>query len=150
MNISTVVKSTGVLVAGIATLAFVLAIPLPARATSRTGQSRRPRSDVAPTSRQDPDFLRQPNPMGLRSLASPEQFAEEGDSHNNRAEIDAEVGAGDHDLLTTPVTARRQSAANGWAEQAVITMVVLAVLAVSLRLIFMPGDRIPRIGPRPQ
>jgi GAF domain-containing protein len=145
----TLVKGTGVLVAGIAALALVLAVPFLARATSRTGQSRRQQSDAAPTLRQDPYFFRQPNPLGLRSLASTEQFAEEGDPHNNSSEIDAEVGAGDHDVLTTPVAATRPPAGNGWVEQAVITAVVLAVLAVSLRLIFMPGDRIPRIGPRP-
>jgi hypothetical protein len=148
MNSTTMSKVAGV-IAGLAAVAIVLALPAPARAKSPTGEPRRPSSEVKMTLPQDAYLFQQPNPLGLRSLASPEQFAEAGDLYEGPSEIDAQVGAGEQDVLTTPVVATHPRSGGGWMEQAVITVVVLAALGVTLGLVFMPGDRIPRIGARP-
>jgi hypothetical protein len=145
MRSTTVIKIAGV-AAGIAALAFVVAVLAPAWANSRTGEPRRPASEVKTTLPQDADLFQQPNPLGLRSLASTEQFAEGDELHRNAVEIDAEVGAGEQEVLTTPVAANQPGSGGGWMEQALITTVVLAALGVTLGLVFMPGDRIPRIG----
>jgi hypothetical protein len=148
MNGSTVSNRVRLAAVGISVVAFTLVAPsMVARADVRD-RCCEGTPAAGFTQPEDPYLFRQPNPLGLRSLASPEQNAEEGELHRDPAEIVAEVGAGEHDVLTTPAAATQRTSSGGWMEQAVITAVVLAALGVSLGLVFMPGDRIPRIGNR--
>jgi hypothetical protein len=99
-----------------------------------------------PALRQDPDLRQQPNPLGFQDLASPEQEAEEGTLSQGPSEVDAEVGAGEHDIADVASSAPRQSARGDWVVQGLVILLFLAVVSISMRAIFKPSDQIPRTG----
>jgi hypothetical protein len=107
-----------------------------------------------PALRQDPDLRQQPNPLGFQGLASPEQDAEEGTLSQGPGQVDAEVGAGEHDIADVASGAPRHSASSvpqhnargDWVVQGVVILLFLAVVSIAMRAILKPSDQIPRIG----
>jgi hypothetical protein len=107
-----------------------------------------------PALRQDPDLRQQPNPLGFQGLASPEQDAEEGTLSQGPGQVDAEVGAGEHDVVDVASGAPQHSASSApqhsprgdWVVQSVVILLFLAVVSISTRVIFKPSDQIPRMG----
>jgi hypothetical protein len=86
------------------------------------------------------------NPMGFQGFASPEQNAEEDMLDQGPAQVDAEVGAGEHDAVQVPRSAAQHSAGARRVTQGVGIFLALAVLSMGFRLIVLPSDGIPRIG----
>ena len=122
-----------------ATLVVVLGSASPSMAAP-AGHSR------PTTLRQDPDLRQQPNPLGFQGLASPEQDAEEGTLSQGPGQVDAEVGAGEHDVVDVASSAPQHNARGDWVVQGVVILLFLAVVTISMRVIFKPSDQIPRIG----
>ena len=144
MNTSTIRLRACLVVAG--SLVVVLGSASPSMAAP-AGHSR-------PTLRHDPDLRQQPNPLGFQGLASPEQNAEEGTLSQGPGQVDAEVGAGEHDVVDvasgTPQhsasSSPRHGAPGDWVVQGVVILLFLAVVSMGIRVIFKPSDQIPRIG----
>lgn len=104
-----------------------------------------PQADPELTLSQNP-YASDPNPMGFSGSTSSEQGAEEGTLNQGPAQIDAEVGAGEHDVLYAPKgTAEHGNGAN-WVVQGLLILAALAVISVSIHWILYPTDQIPRIG----
>jgi hypothetical protein len=144
MKTSTIRRRACLVAAG--SLVVVLASASPSMAAP-VGHSR-------PALQQDPDLRQQPNPLGFQDLASPEQEAEEGTLSQGPSEVDAEVGAGEHDIADVASSAPRQSASSApqhsargdWVVQGLVILLFLAVVSISMRAIFKPSDQIPRTG----
>ncbi len=84
------------------------------------------------------------NPMGIRDRSSPEQNAEEGTLGQGRWQVNAEVGAGEHDVLRVDRSATQPSAAARWVMQSLVILLAVAVASMGFRLIFLPSDRVRR------
>lgn len=104
-------------------------------------------SSLAPVPMQLQDAtLYQQNPLGFGDATSPEGNPEEGTIGQSSGELDAEVGAGEHDVIETATTDSRYGPSSGSVALGVVILVAVAVVAMSVRLIFQPLDQIPRIG----
>jgi hypothetical protein len=86
------------------------------------------------------------NPTGFQGLTSPEQNAEEDTLDQAPAQVDAEVGAGEHDAVHFPRSAAQHSTGARRVTQGIGIFLALAVVSMGIRLIVLPSDRIPRIG----
>lgn len=94
---------------------------------------------------QDP-YPYQWNPLGFRGLASTEQNAGEGTLGQGPAQVDAEVGAGEHDVVDVARAVPRHSDGGDWVVQGVVILLALSIVSMGVRLIFKPSDQIPRVG----
>lgn len=132
------------LVVGIA-MFTLLATPSMAAATDTgDGCCNTSQGDSRLTSPEDP-FTYEPSPLGVKGLTSTDQNAEEGTLNQGSAQVDAEVGVGEHGVATVP-TNTAPPEGTSWVFQAVAVLLSLAVISIGIRFIFYPSDRIPRIG----
>ena len=136
MKTSTICHRACLVVAGILVAVLGTATPFEAAAAGPTRS----------TQRQDPDLRQQPNPLGFQGLASPEQDAEEGTLSQGPGQVDAEVGAGEHDVADVASSGPQHSARSDWVVQGVVILSFLIIVLMSIRVIFQPSDQIPRIG----
>jgi hypothetical protein len=147
MKTSTICHRACLVAAGVLVVALASTTPsLAAAAGTAGGCCDRSAGRPASTQPQDPYLHQQPSPLGFQGLASPEQNAEEGTLGQGAAQVDAEVGAGDHDLVDVATSAPQHSARGGWVVQGVGILLFLAVVSMSIHWIFRPSDQIPRIG----
>lgn len=86
------------------------------------------------------------NPMGFEGLGSTDQNAEEGTLRQPGAQLDAEVGAGEHDVVDVPTSAPAHGADTDLAAQGLVIFLAAVVISIGVRWIFLPSDRIPRVG----
>lgn len=146
MNNSTIAHRARLVGAGIAILALAPATPSPAAAAPPTGGCcNRPQASPASAQTEYP-YSSAGNPLGFKGPDSTNQYAEEGTLHQGPALVDAEVGAGERDVLDVPGSAAHNGAGADWVVQGLLVFVALAVISLSVRLIFLPSDRIPKIG----
>jgi hypothetical protein len=133
------------LVAGTALLTLSSATPSVAAATNTgDGCCNTSQADSGLTRSENP-YTYEPSPLGLQGLTSTDQNAEEGTLNQGSAQVDAEVGASEHEVADVPTTARDEESVN-WIVQGVAILLSLAIVSVGIRFIFYPSDRIPRIG----
>lgn len=130
-------------------LILSLVAVIPAWATGGVAAERsyapQPQADPKLTQFQNP-YASDPNPLGFQGPTSSGQSAEEGTLNQGPSQIDAEVGAGEHDVLYVPRSTAEHGNGSDWVVQGLLIFVVLTVLSVSVYLILYPPDRIPRIG----
>jgi hypothetical protein len=88
------------------------------------------------------------NAMGFRGNTAGAPSAEEGTLDQGPRQLDAEVGAGAHDVLS--VGRRPAEHVNNGARvvQGFLIFVVLAVISVSIYLMLIPSDQLPGFGGR--
>ena len=131
---------------GIGILALVYATPALAAPSPAPGCCDRPQGYEASAQTEYP-YSSAGNPLGFEGPDSPDQNAEEDTLHQGPALIDAEVGAGEHDVLEVPRSTAHHDAGVDWVVQGLVLFLAIAVISLSFRLIFLPSDRIPKIGP---
>lgn len=88
------------------------------------------------------------NALGFPGAESTLQDADEATENEGAAQLDAQVGADGH-MVGKAVPAGPERSDLGWILPAIVVLVGVAVSVAAIRLIFMPGDRIPRIGGGP-
>lgn len=149
MKRSTIIRGAGLVVGGIALVVLVLAIASavdPAPGGRCCGSAER----IGESVEGEYPYSSRGNPMDFQNGTSPEQDAEDGTLNQAPSEVDAEVGAGEDEVVEPSRPSPGNTSSASWVAQGALIFVAVVVVAIAVRLIFLPSDRIPRIGPPPR
>jgi hypothetical protein len=146
MTSSKIVRRAFLVGAGIAILVLAFAIASAADPATSSGDCCDSSDSLAESAEVQYPYSSRGNPMNFQDLNSPEEDAEEGTLDQGPGQVDAEVGAGEHEVVGAQRSAAVDSTAANWVAQGIVIFLGIVVVLIAIRLIFLPSDRIPRIG----
>ncbi len=131
---------------GIAILSLFLATPAGAAPAITIGGCCAASQGFGGSSVAEYPYSSRGNPTGFEGLVSTDQNAEEGTLRESAAQVDAEVGAGEHDVVDVSPSAPAQGGGTNPIAQGLVIFLAAVLVSIGVRWIFLPSDRIPRVG----